>query len=109
MNDITSLYSQSQQGGELPYFIGKQYGSGWLRNLGRLAFPILKRLGHAALNTVKDVFVNKKEFFPSMKSNAMDYVVNPTIDSMLNKPQKRKSKRSYSINKRSKKSNRTIF
>ena len=107
MNDITSLYSQSQQGGELPYFIGKQYGSGWLRNLGRLAFPILKRLGHAALNTVKDVFVNKKEFFPSMKSNAMDYVVNPTIDSMINKHQKRKSKND--INKRSKKRSRTIF
>ena len=107
MNDITSLYSQSQQGGELPYFIGKQYGLGGLRNLGRLAFPILKRLGHAALNTVKDVFVNKKEFFPSMKSNAMDYVVNPTIDSMINKHQKRKSKND--INKRSKKRSRTIF
>jgi hypothetical protein len=44
-NNLISIYSGPQSGGELPYFIGKQYGSGWLKTLGRFAIPILKRLG----------------------------------------------------------------
>ena len=43
--DITALYSGPIQGGvDLPYFVGKQYGNGWLRTLGRFAFPIYVEL-----------------------------------------------------------------
>ena len=33
---------KSQYGGALPYFVGKQYGNGWLRTVARIAFPIIK-------------------------------------------------------------------
>ncbi len=34
---ITSAYSGDQSGGDLPYFVGKQYGGGWLRTVARFA------------------------------------------------------------------------
>jgi hypothetical protein len=68
--DIISLYSNSQLGGELPYFIGRQYGSGWLKTLGRVALPFLKRIGGVAAKTFKDVVVDKKSILPSLASNA---------------------------------------
>ena len=42
MNEIAEIYSSPQNGGELPYFIGKQYGSGWLKTLGDLHCLFLK-------------------------------------------------------------------
>jgi hypothetical protein len=74
--DIISLYSQGQQGGELPYFVGKQYGSGWLRTLARLAFPILQRFGKVAVNTARDVFTKNKSVLPTIKEHALDAVKN---------------------------------
>lgn len=59
-NDIINLYSGAQNGGELPYFVGKQYGSGWLKTIGRFALPILKRIGSVLFRTATDV-VNDKE------------------------------------------------
>ena len=47
-------------GGELPYFVGKQYGNGWLRTIERLAFPILRRIAGVAADTAKDVIVKEK-------------------------------------------------
>jgi hypothetical protein len=72
MNEIASLYSKSQQGGELPYFVGKQYGSGWLRTIARMAFPILKRFGLAASNVAGDVIMKNKSILPSIKTHGMD-------------------------------------
>lgn len=58
-------------GGEIPYFVGKQYGTGWLRSLGRIAFPILKKLVGVATNTAEDVLMNEKPFLSSLSSNAV--------------------------------------
>ena len=74
MNDIINTYSRAQTGGEMQYYIGKQYGSGWLRTLGRIAFPLLKSFGRAAVNTARDVFMRDKEVVPSIKTNALNEV-----------------------------------
>lgn len=71
-NQIASVYSQS--GGDLPYFAGKQYGSGWLQTLGRIAFPILKRLGTVAANTASDVLLHEKPVVESLMSNAVNEI-----------------------------------
>ena len=70
-SEIISIYSKPQQGGELPYFIGKQYGSGWLRTLARLAFPILKRIGVVAAKTAQDVLYANKSILPSLKEHGL--------------------------------------
>ena len=82
--DIVSTYSGPQTGGELPYFVGKQYGSGWLQVIGRLAFPILKRIGKLVGKTFNDVVVNKKPFVSSLKDNALEEV-NDFIPSLSRK------------------------
>ena len=41
---IIEVYSSPMQGGQLPYFVGKQYGMGWLKKIGRMAFPLLKKV-----------------------------------------------------------------
>ena len=67
-SQIANIYSQS--GGDLPFFVGKQSGSGWLRTLGRMAFPILKRLGTVAANTASDVLLNDAPVKDALMSNA---------------------------------------
>lgn len=77
-NGIVEAYSQS--GGDLPYFVGKQYGSGWLRTIARVGFPILKHVGRIALRTAKDVLNKNKGFIPSIRDNTVSEVrqmVNP--------------------------------
>lgn len=102
--DIISLYSQGHQGGELPYFVGKQYGSGWLRTIGRFAFPILKRLGLAAVGTAQDVLMKNKPLLPSLKSHAIEAAGNIVSPFMENNSRKRKhsTKHKHSINKHQK-------
>ena len=100
MNEIAEIYSSPQTGGELPYFIGKQYGSGWLKTLGRFAFPILKRLGRVATKTASDVLMKDKSILPSLKEHAIEAA------SQFMQPVKRKKKSKNGINKRRK---RTIF
>lgn len=116
--DLINMYSRSQQGGELPYFVGKQTGSGWFRALGRFAIPILRKLGLSAAKaatgalaaTATDVLTGKKQFVPSLKQNTMS-AVNETlpvirreathvIDSLAG--QKRTKHRTKGINKRRK-------
>lgn len=75
-NDIATFYANSQVGGELPYFVGKQYGSGWLRTLGRFALPILKRIGGVAYKTASDVLNNNSKFLPTLKNYALEEVGN---------------------------------
>lgn len=102
--EIIQLYSQPQAGGELPYFVGKQYGSGWLKTIARMAFPILRSLGIVAANTATDVIMNDKKILPSLKSNAINEVNNvlPSVGKIL----KGQGKKRKIINKRAK---QTIF
>ena len=107
MNEIVKIYSNSQQGGELPYFIGKQYGSGWLQSLGRFAFPILKNVGSSLLKFGSDVLLNNQEVGPALKANALIAAKNilPTIANTMQG--KRKSNAPTPINKG--KRRKTIF
>jgi hypothetical protein len=124
-SDIVNMYSRPQQGGELPYFAGKQYGSGWLRTIGRIALPILRKLGLSAAKaatgalaaTATDVLMKKANLGQSLKKNAIIAAKQtlPTIQTealgLVNKlgPRKRKNGSHYkSINKHRKLSG-TIF
>ena len=83
-----------QGGGELAYFVGKQYGSGWLRTLGRFAFPILKRVVRVAGNVAKDA-LNKPEkpILSSLRDNALSEVARTAgdvIGTSINRGSKRK-------------------
>jgi hypothetical protein len=73
---IAYTYSGQDGGASLPYFIGRQSGTGWLRNLARIAFPILKKVvgvaGNIASNTAEDLIENKKSFTESLKDNALN-------------------------------------
>ena len=75
-NDIANFYANSQVGGELPYFVGKQYGSGWLRTLGRFALPILKRIGGVAVKTAGEVLNSNSKILPTLKNYALEEVGN---------------------------------
>jgi hypothetical protein len=69
--DITKIYSGPVQGGgDLPYFVGKQYGNGWLRTLGRFAFPILRRVLGVAMKTGDDIVNDRKDWKSSIRDNA---------------------------------------
>jgi hypothetical protein len=127
--EIVNMYSRGMQGGELPYFVGKQYGSGWLRTIGRMALPILRKLGLSAAKaatgalaaTATDVLMKKVPLGQSMKTNAIAAAKEtlPAIRAeavgLMNKfdsnktDRKRKSNTVHkSINKH-KKTNGTIF
>ena len=61
---------ESQYGGALPYFVGKQYGNGWLRTVARVAFPIIKKLFGVAGNAAKQVIYNKTPVLDAVKDSA---------------------------------------
>ena len=87
--DIIKLYSTSQAGGELPYFVGKQFGTGWLQTIGRFALPILRRIGAIGMKTAHDVINNKANILPSLKTNAMtelkDFMASPEVTKIMSK------------------------
>lgn len=98
VNTIVKHYDGSDQsGGELAYFAGKQYGSGWLRTLGRFAFPIIKRVARVASNVAQDVLDDpNKNIVDSIRDNALNEVssvINTprAVDSSINTPRKRKA------------------
>ena len=101
-DSITEAYSQ--EGGDLPFFVGKQYGSGWLRTLARIAFPILKRVVRVAGRTADDVINANKNWKTSLQDNAMDEVgeaVGTTINSVAHQVnRKRKAASPPLLNKR---------
>ena len=117
--DIIHFYAGAQRGGELPYFVGKQYGSGWLRTLGRFALPILKRLGGIAMKTANDVITNQAPILPTLKTYAMEEAGNLGTAAMEifkgpKEPKqtgsaKRRRPSKISINKRRKMIEKTIF
>ena len=87
--DIIKSYdgsSDNQGGGELAYFTGRQYGSGWLRTLGRIAFPILKKVARVAGNVAHDALERPdKPILSSIRDNAIKEVA-----SSINTTRKRK-------------------
>lgn len=65
-----------QVGGDLPFFVGRQYGSGWLGTLARVAFPILKRIAGIAGNAAEDVIYRDKPVKSAIVDNAMGAISN---------------------------------
>lgn len=90
--NIVKFYDGGDQdGGDLAYFVGKQYGSGWLRTLGRFAFPMLKKVVRVAGKVAKDALDNPdKPILQSLRDNAVNEVVK-TVGSSINRSQKRKA------------------
>ena len=70
--EASIVQAYSQGGGDLQYFVGKQYGSGWLRTIGRFAFPLIKRAMKVFGNTAEDVLVNEKPVLTSLRDNALN-------------------------------------
>ena len=100
--DILHSYDGGvQDGGDLAYFQGKQYGSGWLRTLGRFAFPILKRVVRVAGNVAQDAINNpEKPILSSIRDNALGEVaqaVGQAAGSSINRARKRRSNSSSLI------------
>ena len=102
---ITRYYSGGQTGGaSLPYFVGRQYGAGWLRAIARLALPLITSAvgaaGTVAAKTASDLIEDRKSFKESLKDNT------------LNEIRSRVLKRAAPINRShvtKKKKRRTIF
>ena len=75
-------------GGDLPFFIGRQYGSGWMSTFAKVAFPIFKKLAKVAENVAQDVIYKEKGVGESIKEQALNVVdefVNPSINSVTKK------------------------
>ena len=90
-NVVKAYDGGDQDGGDLAYFVGKQYGSGWLRTLGRFAFPILKRVVRVAGNVAQDALDNPdKPILNSIRDNALNEVAK-TVGSSINTAVKRKA------------------
>lgn len=104
MIDPLIVQAYSQAGGDLPYFVGShQGGAGWLKSLGRIAFPILKRLFSVAQNTAEDVLVREKPILSSLGNNAMQEVTNFVSGRGISAPKKKnKTLNSFPIRRRRK-------
>ena len=90
-NVVKAYDGGDQDRGDLAYFVGKQYGSGWLRTLGRYAFPILKRVVRVAGNVAQDALDNPdKPILNSIRDNALSEVAE-TVGSSINTAIKRKA------------------
>ena len=78
IDPVAYAYSGQDGSGSLPYYVGKQYGTGWLQSLARIAFPILRKVvGHAgtiAANTAEDLISNRKAFGESLRDNTVHEV-----------------------------------
>ena len=88
-------------GGELPYFVGKQYGgaSSWLGSLVKMAFPILiKKLLGLGRSVADDVITRKKTIGESIKDHAMQ-----TVQGFARSNEVLDEQKGSSINRRGKK------
>ena len=91
----------NQLGGELPYFVGKQYGgaSSWLGSLVKMAFPILiKKLLGLGRSVADDVITRKKTIGESIKDHAMQ-----TVQGFARSNEVLDEQKGSSINRREKK------
>lgn len=90
---ILNEYSSQSGHGALPYFVGKQYGAGWLRNVARFAFPFVKKalgaVGNIASNTAQDLIENEDQTIgQTLKKHALNEasrVLKRKVDSTINK------------------------
>ena len=80
-----SVTGANQLGGDLPYFVGKQYGSGWLGTLARVAFPILKRIVGVASSAAEDVLYKDKPIGKTLKKHAAKEITN-VVGSLIRGP-----------------------
>ena len=107
--DASIQEAYSQEGGNLPFFVGKQqHGSGWLRTLARFAFPLLKGAAKVASNTAEDVIYENKGILPSLQKNVINAatkIINPQPSS-INRPPHRKRRHPYFENKNNNKRRR---
>ena len=101
---ISNTYSDlgaNQFGGHLPYFVGKQYGSGWLGTFAKMAFPFLKKLVGIASNTAEDVIYKEKPIGEAVKDQLAKTVTNLVgSNTSINRRSvhnKRKSNSSYPL------------
>jgi len=94
-DSITQAYSQ--EGGDLPFFVGKQYGSGWLRTLARIAFPIIKRVVRVAGRTADDVINENKDWRTSLKDHTFDEVGN-AVGTTINRVASKRKRNTSSSN-----------
>lgn len=102
IDDIIAYEYSGQSGsGSLPFFVGKQYGAGWLRSIARFAFPFLKTavnsVGKIAANTAEDLLNNEnKKFADTLKSNAVAEVrrvlKRPATTTTINKRKKKRAR-----------------
>ena len=102
--DPIARYYSGQDDTSLPYFIGMQHGTGWLRTLARIALPILKTAagaaGNIAVRTAADVIDEKKTFKESLKDNALSEVGNllkRPAPSSINTSSKRRKRKHHTI------------
>ena len=107
-DSVAYAYSGQDGNGSLPYFVGKQYGGGWLKSLARIAFPILKRVvgaaGNIAANTAEDMLENRKKFKQSLRDNAVG-----EAKRVFNRKRKNKSTAINSLKKPAINRRNTIF
>ena len=81
MMDQSIVQAYSQEGGDLPYFAGRQYGGGWLRTIGRFAFPLLKKAMNIFGNAAQDVLIDEKPVLTSILNNAVkEFKPSPPIN-----------------------------
>jgi hypothetical protein len=110
--EIYNAYVDSganQMGGDLPYFVGRQYGgaSSWLGSLVKMAFPILlKKLFGLGRSIADDVISKKKSFGESVKDHATSAVEGIVRSSKDHEDQKGSGS---TINRRKRKRNSKSF
>ena len=73
---IIDEYSGQDGYGSLDYFVGHQYGAGWMRNLARVVLPFFKKaigtVGTIAGNTASDLLNDEnKKFGETLRDNAI--------------------------------------
>ena len=91
MYDIDKLILQEYSGqngyGSLPYFVGKQYGNGWLRNIARMAFPFLRKalgvVGNIAVNTAGDLINDENK---TIGQTLVNHTLNETKNAFAPSP-----------------------
>ena len=100
--------SPTQIGGDLPFFVGRQYGSGWLGTLARVAFPILKKIAGIASHAAEDVIYRDKPVKSAIVDNAMG-AINSFVQQQPPPPTSSSINRGSGFGRASKRKNSSSF
>jgi hypothetical protein len=95
---LTSIYSGQDGGQYMPYFTGKQYGGGWLRNIARFAFPLIKKAVTTLTNTAGKMIKDPDaKLFPTLMNEGVKAISNN--NSTINRGRKRQkpNKKPYTV------------